>query len=300
MMKLDPDFLRGSYPPLLTPFTEDGEVDYDQYAQLVEFQIRQGSHGIVVNGTTAEPSLLSLTERKRLLEIALQTAAGRVPIVAATGSQSFAETAELCEHAERVKADALLIVTPYYVRPSQRGLVAYYQALARRASLPFLIYHIPGRAAVGITIETLRQIAAACPTLVGMKHATPSLDLVTEAIVEFGGEFRILVGLEEFSFPMLAMGASGMVNAVSNIAPDRIVALYDAVVRGDLLAARQLHFDLFELNRAVFFDTNPVPMKYMAKRLGILRNNHHRLPLVAADKSLQDRLDTVLLAADLR
>lgn len=299
MQTLASGFLRGSYPPLMTPFDANGEVDFAGYGDLVEFQIGNGSHGLVVNGTTAEPSLLTVAERMRLLEVAIEAASGRVPIVAATGSQSLAETVALTEHADAAGADALLVVTPYYVRPPQRGLVNYFVEVARRSSLPFLIYHIPGRAAVNVTLETLREIAEQAPTLVGMKHAVADLGLVSETLQLFGPEFRVFVGLEELSFPMLAMGACGMINAVSNLAPARIAALFDTVEKGDLAEGRRLHMELLELNQAVFFDTNPIPIKYMAKRLGILRENHHRLPMMPATRELEARLDQVLFNAGL-
>lgn len=294
MIKLQPNFLCGSYPPVITPFRENGDIDYVSFERLVDLQIANKSHGIVVNGTTAEPSVLTVAERKQLLEVALRVANGRVPVVAATGSQSLAETAELTDHASKSGADALMIVTPYYIRPPQRGLVAYYAELAKRSDLPWVLYHIPGRAGVTVTLDTLERIAEASATFVGMKHASPELTLVTEALSRFGAEFRILVGLEELSFPMLAIGASGMVNAVSNVAPARVVDLYEAVARGDIAEARRLHFDLFELNRAVFFDTNPIAIKYMAKKLGIIDANHHRLPLMPATPDVALRLDEVL------
>ncbi|HEY0941448.1 MAG TPA: 4-hydroxy-tetrahydrodipicolinate synthase [Steroidobacter sp.] len=299
MLELDSTFLRGSYPPLITPFTAAGDIDYDTYASLVEFQITEGSHGIVVNGTTAEPSVLTVAERQKILEVAVQAANKRVPVMAATGSQSHAETVALTEHAQRVGADAVLIVTPYYIRPSQAGLAAYYADLGRRTDLPMLMYHIPGRACVHVTLDTLARIADAVPHFVGMKHASPELTLVTEALQRFGPQFRIFVGLEELSFPMLALGACGMVNAVSNIAPRAIRDLYETLARGDLAEGRRLHFELFDLNRAVFFDTNPVPLKYMAKRLGLLRENHHRLPLIPASAEVEARLDRVLREAGL-
>ena len=154
-MTTRPNLLRGSIPPLITPF-RNGEVDYDSYAQLVLFQIKNGSHGILVNGTTAEPSTLTLAERNRLVDVAVQVAAKHVPVVAATGSQSLLESQQLTEHAAKVGADALLIVTPYYVRPPQRGLVAYYLALATISDLPWMVYHIPGRTAVSVTLDTLK------------------------------------------------------------------------------------------------------------------------------------------------
>src|SRR5690606_24584477 len=143
--------LRGSIPPLITPF-RDGEIDYDAYAGMVEFQIAQGSHGILVNGTTAEPSTLSVDERNRLVSLAVEVAGGRVPVVAATGSQSLRESAQLTEHAVAAGADALLIVTPYYVRPPQRGLVGYYLELTAEIDTPWMVYHIPGRTAVSVTL----------------------------------------------------------------------------------------------------------------------------------------------------
>jgi 4-hydroxy-tetrahydrodipicolinate synthase len=293
--------LRGSYPPVITPFLENGGVDYATYAELVDFQIREGSHGIVVNGTSAEPSTITVAERKKLLEVGLEAAAGRVPVVAATGSQSHEETRELSAHAAKLACEALLIVTPYYVRPPQRGLVAYYKDLCALAGpMPVLMYHIPGRAAVSVTIETLRAIAAACPNFVGMKHAAPELTLVSEAIEAFGPDFRIFVGLEELSLPMMAVGACGMINAVSNIAPKPVSALYEALAAGDLAEAQRLHYYLFDLNRAVFFDTNPIPIKYMAKRLGILKDNAHRLPMMPATPDVETRLDAVLDKAGLR
>jgi 4-hydroxy-tetrahydrodipicolinate synthase len=299
MRTLKPDFLKGSYPPVITPFLENGDVDYASYQRLVDWQIREGSHGIVVNGTSSEPSVLTIEERKTLLEVAQEVAKDRVPVVAATGSQNHAETVELTAHATKRGADALLIVTPYYIRPPQRGLVAYYNDLGRRTDLPILMYHIPGRAAVTVTLETLERIAEATPHFIGIKHASLELALVTEALERFGPEFRIFVGLEELSFPMLAMGACGMVNAVSNVAPRQVAQLYEAVARGDMAEGRRLHFALFELNKAVFFDTNPIPMKYMAKRLGILPGNYHRLPMMPATPDVERRLDTVLKNAGL-
>jgi 4-hydroxy-tetrahydrodipicolinate synthase len=295
---LGADVLRGSYPPLITPF-RDGEVDLDTFAALVEQHVNAGSHGIVVAGTTGEPSVLSVDERKQLAHVAVKTAAGRLPVVVATGSQSLADTTELTQHATEIGADALLVVTPYYIRPPARGLVAYFAEIGRRSSLPLLLYHIPGRAAVGVDLPTLTEIAAAVPTFVGIKHAVADLGLVTDMLAAFGPDFRVLVGLEELSFPMLALGAAGMVNAVGNVAPALVSQLYESVSRGDLAAARALHFRLAELNQAIFYETNPIPLKYMMWRLGLLPSNEHRLPMVPASAEVAERLDGVLARAGL-
>ena len=293
MIPLKEGFLTGSYPPLVTPF-KSGAVDYETYARLAERQVAEGSHGIVVNGTTAEPSTLSVEERNRLVETAVRAAAGRIPVVAATGGQSHADTLAMTAAAEKAGADALLVVTPYFVRPPQRGLVEYYLDIGRRTDLPLLIYHIPGRAAVNMTADSIAAIAEKLPTLVGMKHAVNDLTLVTEVLGRLGPEFRVFVGLEELSFPMMALGAQGVMNAVGNLMPREVALLCEHVLAGRLAEARAAHFSLFELNQAVFFDTNPIPMKYMMKRRGLLPNEEHRLPMVPATPELARRLDQVL------
>jgi 4-hydroxy-tetrahydrodipicolinate synthase len=295
---LDISRLRGSIPPLITPF-RDGLVDYDAYAAMVEFQVSEGSHGILVNGTTAEPASLSIEERNKLVDIAVETAAGRIPVVAATGSQSLAETERLTDHAVRAGVDALLIVTPYYSKPPQRGLIDYYLALAARHQLPWMVYHIPGRTAVGVTIDTLKTLKDRSPTFVGMKHAANDLGLVTECLTALGDDFRIFVGLEELSFPMMAIGACGLMNAVGNLRPRVLGQLCEAVWDSDIPAARALHEQLLEINQAVFFDTNPIPIKYMMKRLGLIPQNEHRLPMAPATPELEQRLDAVLKRAGL-
>jgi 4-hydroxy-tetrahydrodipicolinate synthase len=298
MIDLPSDALRGSYVPLVTPF-RDGEVDESAYEAIIERQIAGGSHGIVVCGTSGEPSVLTIAERQRLAEVALKASAGRIPVVVATGSQSHLETVELTEHAAAIGADGLLIVTPYYIKPPPRGLVAYYADLGRRTDLPMMLYHIPGRAAVSVEIDTLVAMSEAAPTLVGMKHAANDLGLVTEALERLGPAFRVMVGLEELSFPMLALGAAGTINAIGNVVPDKIAALCDVVAAGDLAAGRLLHVELFELNRAVFFDTNPIPVKYMMRRLGLLETNEHRLPMMPPTPSVAAQLDGVLQRAGL-
>jgi len=298
MITLKKDFLKGSYPPLVTPF-RDGAVDYDTYAKLVERQIVEGSHGITVNGTTSEPSTLTLDERIRLVELAVRTAKGRVPVVAATGSQSHADSIVLTEAAKSAGADAVLIVTPYFIRPPQRGLVEYYLDLGKRTDLPVMIYHIPGRAAVNVTVDTVAAIADKLPRLVGLKHAFNDLGFVTQLLARLGFEFRIHVGLEDLSFPMLAVGASGLMNAVGNLLPGKVAQLYELTAAGKMAEARALHYELAELNDSVFYDTNPIPMKYMMKRLGILPNEDHRLPMVPSTPELQKRLDAVLARAGL-
>lgn len=289
---------KGSVPPLVTPFKQ-GAIEYETYARLVEFQIANGSSGVLVAGTSGEPSTLSLAERNRLVETAVEVAHGRVPVFAHTGSQSLAETEALTRHAVKAGADAILIVTPYYIRPPQRELVQYYLELTKGFDTPWLIYHIPIRAAVGITIDTVKEIAEKSPHFVGMKHTFNDLGFVTKAIQALGPEFRLFCGLEDLSFPMMAIGACGVMNAIGNIVPRLLADLCAAVERGDLPAARRLHERMFELNEAVLLETNPTAVKYMMKRLGLLADNEHRLPMMPATATFERTLDGFLQRAGL-
>ena len=286
------DKLRGSVPPLITPF-KNGNVDYDTYAGLVNFHIEKGSHGILVNGTTSEPSTLTVEERNRVVDVAVEVNQGKLPIVVASGSQSLAETKTLTDYAVKAKADALLIVTPYYIKPPQRGLIEYYLEVTKGYEIPWMIYHIPGRAAVSVTLDTVKELRDRSPTFVGMKHAVNDLGFVSECIDAFP-DYLIFVGLEELSFPEMAIGAVGLMNAVGNLRPDLLADMCKAVWNNDLFKGRELHQRLLELNQAVFYDTNPIPIKYMMRCLGIIPDNEHRLPMAPASVEMEKRLDGVL------
>ena len=285
--------IRGSIPPIITPFV-NGEVDYKTYASLIEHQIKNGSHGILVNGTTAEPSTLTLDERNKLINIAVEVANGKIPVIAGTGSQSIIETKILTNHAVKAGVDSLLIVTPYYIKPPQRGLIEYYLELTEKIDIPWMIYHIPGRTAVNVTLETMKILSDKSVNFVGMKHAVNDLGFVTECLSAFGPDFKIFVGLEELSFPMLSIGACGLMNAVGNLRPNILSEMCEAVWNKNNERGLELHHQLLEINQAVFYDTNPIPIKYMMKKLGIMKNNEHRLPMMPATVELEKRLDIVL------
>jgi len=296
-MTYDLSKIKGSIPPIITPFKND-QLDYEAYAGLVEFQINKGSHGILVNGTTAEPSTLTADERNKTIDTAIATNNGRLPIIAATGSQSLAESRMLTRYAAEVGADALLIVTPYYIRPPQRGLVQYYLDVMDGIDTPWMIYHIPGRAAVSITLETVKELKDRSSNFIGMKHAVNDLAFVSECIDAFP-DYLVFVGLEELSFPEMAIGAVGLMNAVGNLRPDLLAEMCQAVWDNDLSRGKEIHQRLLEINQSVFYDTNPIPIKYMMKRLGIIPENHHRLPMIPAEPELEKRLDGVLERAGL-
>jgi 4-hydroxy-tetrahydrodipicolinate synthase len=291
--RIDVSRLAGSIVPVVTPFA-GGEVDYDTFAGLVEAQRAAGSHGVLVTGTSGEPSTLTIEERIALVQTAVARLAGSIPVVAATGSQSLAETKRLTAGAVAAGADAVLVVTPYYIKPPQDGLIAYFEAVAEVADgRPVLIYHIPGRAGVVMEPDTVATLHANCPSVVGMKHASTDIAYLA-SLLERMPDFRLFCGLEELGYPMMVLGAVGLMNAVGNVAPQAVAELYEKVHAGDLDGARRLHMQLLELNRAIFWETNPIPIKYLMARLGLLPTNEHRLPMLPATPELAARLDALL------
>lgn len=283
--------LRGSITPLVTPLS-GGEVEHERYRALVERQVEAGGHGIVVAGTTGEPGTLTLEERKTLLETALSAAGGRIPVVAATGTNELPGTLELTRHATAAGADAVLVVTPYYLKPSQHGLVAYFEAVAGSTDLPLILYDIPGRAGVGLDVETIGALAQVA-NIVGVKEARPDMDHISKVMARCGPDFAVYCGVETLCFPMLAVGGAGHMAATGNIVPDDMAAMADAAFAGDWDRARRLHFELLELNDVVFADTNPVPIKIMLAELGLI-DFEVRSPLAPPLDAVRERVLDVL------
>lgn len=292
------DRLKGSFVPLVVPF-DDGAIDYDAYASLCERQIAEGSDGLLVNATSGEPTTLTLEERATLVEVAQDTAAGRVPVVAGTASQSHAETVTLIDRYQRLGVGAILVVTPYYCSPPQRALIAFFVDVAARSDRPILIYHIPGRAAVRLTADTLVAIKEKAPNIAGLKNTDGDLGLVTDVLHRLGGDFRIFCGTEPMTLPMLALGAVGAMLSASNVIPKQVARLCALYAQGDSAGARQLNDTLSELFDAISFDPAPIPTKYMTRRVGAIPKNEHRLPMTAASPELEVRLDAVLERAGL-
>ncbi len=297
-MTLKVPFLQGAFVPLITPF-KNGAVDYERYAKLIEWHVGEGTHGLLVNATSGEPTTLSLEEKARLIEAAVKTSARRRPVVAGTPAESHADTVALMERAQKAGADAIVAVTPAYVKPPQRGLIDYFADVAARTKLPFLIYHIPGRAAVSLTAETLEAIAARAPNFVGLKNTDDDLALVTRLLAKLGPDFRIFGGMESSAFATSAIGGCGTMITSSNVASRKIAQLHERFVASDLAGAAALARELHELMDATSFDTSPIPVKYMMKRLGVIPANEHRLPMVPATPDLEKRLDGVLKRAGL-
>lgn len=287
------DFLRGAYCPLIVPF-RDGRIDFDVYASLIERQIAEGSHGLLVNATSGEPTMLSVEERGALVEFAIKTANGRRPVCAATASESFEATAALIDRFDKAGADSILVVTPFYSAPPQRGAVSYFARLGARTRRPFLIYHIPARAGFTLAVDTLAAIKDEVPHFAGLKNTDTDVGFVTGALARLGRDFRIFAGLELPTLPMLGIGGCGMMITASNVAPRLVSQLYETFAKGDIDGAIALNLKLYPLFRGVVLESSPIPVKYLLKRLGVLKTNEHRSPLVPASLEVEKQLDKVL------
>jgi 4-hydroxy-tetrahydrodipicolinate synthase len=287
------DGLRGAYCPLIVPF-RDGKIDYDAYGQLIERQIAEGTHGLLINATSGEPTMLTLEERARLVEFAIKTSAGRRPICAGTASETFDENAMLVDRFDKAGVDSILVVTPFYSAPPQRGAVSYFASLAARTQRPFLIYHIPARAGFTLTVDTLAAIKDKAPHFRGLKNTDSDVGLVTGALARLGHDFRIFAGLELPALPMLAIGGCGTMITASNVAPRMVSLLYDAFAKRDIDEAIALNLKLYPLFRGVALESSPIPVKYMLKRLGVLKTNEHRSPMAPASPEVEKQLDKIL------
>lgn len=285
--------LVGSIVPLVTPFTDDNRVDHETLKNLIDWQIQEGSHGISVTGTTGEPSALTMKEREDVFRTTVQAVAGRVPVLLGTGSNNLEETLYLTHQAEVLGADAALVIVPYYNRPSQAGLYQYYCEVARSTRLPLVIYNIPGRTATNIEPATVKRIVDACPNVIGIKESNRDFEQVTRVLALLGPDFLVYSGIETLCFPMLALGGSGHISATANLLPGPVADLYNLTVHGEWEKARELHYHLFALNDALFWETNPGPLKAALGMMAKIRP-HLRLPLTAISDEHRKGLANIL------
>jgi 4-hydroxy-tetrahydrodipicolinate synthase len=291
----DPGAVRGAITPLVTPFAADGALDLEAVASLIDWQLTQGTHGISVGGSTGEPTSQTIDERIAVMRAAAQAIDDRVPFLPGTGSARLDETYALCEEAQRLGAAAALVVTPYYARPTQRGLFDWYARVAQAfPDLPILVYNVPIRAAVDITPATVGRLRRAHPNIVGIKETTRDFEHVSYVLHECGTDFIALSGIELLCYPMLALGGAGHLSCVGNFAPRPVAELYDAVTAGDHDRARALHYDLHPLVDAAFAETNPVPAKWIMAQLGLLPSDHAREPLAPLSEPTRERVRALL------
>lgn len=287
----------GSIPALPSPF-RGGKFDEAAYAKLVARQIGAGSHGLVPCGTTGEAPTLSDAEWARAIEICVREAKGKIPVIAGCGTNSTAATAKRARQAETLKADVLLVVTPYYNKPTQEGLFRHFEAVARAVEIPILIYNIPGRTCVDMSVETMVRLAGSCPNIKGVKDATGDLPRVKEMRRALGDRFAILSGEDELALAFNREGGQGCISVTANVAPELCAESQTLCRKGKFDKAEKIHERLVPLHRALFVETNPAPVKYALSRLGLC-SPEVRLPLVELSESSRRQVDKVLGSAGL-
>jgi 4-hydroxy-tetrahydrodipicolinate synthase len=294
----DPDAVRGAITPLITPFHDDGALDLEAIPRLIDWQLQHGSHGISVGGSTGEPTSQTVAERIEVMGAAAAALDGRAPFLPGTGTALMAETLELTAEAQRLGASAALVVTPYYGRAQQEGLFSWYARVAEEfPDLPIIAYNVPIRAAVDITPQTVGRLRRAYPNIVGIKETTRDFEHVSYVLNEAGSDFIALSGIELLCYSMLCLGGRGHLSCVANFAPVPVAQLYDAFVAGDHERARALHYALHPLVDAAFAETNPVPVKWIMKEIGLLGSDHAREPLAPLSAAARERVRALLASS---
>lgn len=284
---------RGSIVALVTPFTKKGEVDEAALKKLVEFHIKSGTNGIVPCGTTGESATLNYEEHERVIDICVKAADKRIPIIAGTGSNSTQEAIDMSLFAKKVGADGLLLVSPYYNKPTQKGLYLHFKAIADMVDLPIILYNIASRTGVNIEPETAARLSNDCKNIVGIKEASGSLDQMSRIIALCGKKLTMLSGDDSLTLPLLAIGGEGIISVVANIIPKDVRAIVEAFNKGNLKEARRLHYKMLPLIKAMFIETNPIPVK-TAMGMMKLCEPSLRLPMCEMAKENLDKLRKVL------
>lgn len=283
---------QGAYTALITPFAKDESIDEGAIRELVEMQITRGIAGLVPVGTTGESPTVTHDENIRIVEIVVKQAAGRVPVIAGTGSNSTREAVDMTKRARDVGADATLQVAPYYNKPSQEGFYRHFVQVAEQGGLPVVVYNIPGRTGKNIENETMLRMARH-PGIVAVKEASGSLPQVMDLISAKPDSFDVLSGDDNMALPIMLLGGTGVISVASNIIPDRMSELVDAAVNGDLETARRLHYALLPFFKAIFLDTNPIPIKY-AMHLAGHAEEVFRLPMCPTSDEIKERVKEIL------
>ncbi|OLD39678.1 MAG: 4-hydroxy-tetrahydrodipicolinate synthase [Candidatus Rokubacteria bacterium 13_1_40CM_2_68_8] len=283
---------QGSFVAMVTPF-RNGKVDEAKLRELVEFHITHGTDGLIPCGTTGESSGLTHDEHRRVVEIVIEAARGRIRVVPGTGSNSTAEAIDLTKHAERAGAAGALVVNPYYNKPTQEGLYRHFRAVAESVAIPILVYNIQSRTAVNVETDTLARLVRDVASVVGVKEASGSLDQMSHVIAACGPDFSVLSGDDNITLPLLAIGGSGVVSVIANIVPRETADLVHAALDGDWKRARDLHYRLFPLARAAFLETNPIPIKEAMAMAGMLEPEF-RLPMCRMSDINREKLRAIL------
>ena len=295
----DPTRIRGSIGPLVTPFTESGSVDHESLRGLVRWQLEQGSHGISIGGSTGEPGAQTVAERIAAIRLVAEEGADAVPFLPGTGSAKLDETLEITAAARDAGADAALVITPYYARPTQEGLVHWYATVAREfPDLPIVIYNVPSRTAVDIAPETVARLFREHDNIVGIKETTKDFEHFSRVLQLCGLELLVWSGIELLGIPLLALGGVGFISAVANLAPAAVARMYEAWEAGDHVRARELHYALHPLVDLLFVETNPAPVKGVLAQRGLIGSGYVRPPLIPPTEAGLARMRDLLAAGE--
>lgn len=284
--------LKGSIVALVTPF-KDGKIDEKSFRNLIQWHLKEGTHAILISGTTGESATLTKEEKKRLFEIGLEEAKGKVPLIAGTGTNDTAKTLELTKMAEEMGMDAVLLVTPYYNRPTQNGLFEHYKYIAERTRVPIVLYNVPGRTGVNLLPDTVAKLTK-YPNVVALKEACGDLKQISELFLKCPHDFVILSGDDFTAFPTMTLGGRGVVSVAANIMPKEMATMMNHCLNGDYEKARELHYYLYPLFKILFVETNPVPAKEALYLMGIIETPEVRLPLSNLSESSFNQLKSVL------
>ncbi|MEU7810841.1 4-hydroxy-tetrahydrodipicolinate synthase [Pseudonocardia sp. NPDC049154] len=291
----DPARIRGSIAPVITPFTDDGDLDLDSLRRLVRWQLESGSHGVSIGGSTGEPAAQTVAERIAAIRAVAEEVDDAVPFLPGTGSAKLDETLEITGAARDAGADAALVITPYYARPTQDALVTWYATIAREfPDLPIVIYNVPSRTAVDVAPETVARLFAEHDNLVGIKETTKDFEHFSRVLHLCGGELLVWSGIELLGLPLLALGGAGFISAVANLAPVAVAQMYQAWEAGDQERARELHYGLHPLVDLLFVETNPAPAKWVLQRHGRIASAHVRPPLLPLSPAGEPRVRVLL------
>lgn len=280
---------------LVTPFKSSGEVDFDAYGRLIEWQIEQGTNGIVPCGCTGEAATLSHDEQQQCIRFATERIAGRVPVIAGTGSNSTREALTLTKFAREVGADAALLITPYYNKPTPAGQIAHYRTIAEAVELPIVLYNVPSRTGTNMLPQTVAELSKTS-NIVAVKEAGGSVDQVSQIISLCG--ITVLSGDDSLTLPMMSVGATGVISVAANVVPAKLAAMCEQFSKGDLEGARSIHFELLPLFKSLFLETNPMPVKAALAAMGLIENNL-RLPLTPMLPDKFAQLEVVLRQLEL-
>ncbi|MHC1701361.1 MAG: 4-hydroxy-tetrahydrodipicolinate synthase [Humidesulfovibrio sp.] len=289
--------LRGAFTALVTPF-KNGAVDEGAYRAFIEWQIEQGINGLVPCGTTGEAATLSHAEQGQVIRICVDQVKGRVPVIAGAGSNNTREAIELTALAKKAGADAALIITPYYNKPTPDGLVAHFKAIAAEVSMPFILYNVPGRTGQNVLPKTIARIVREVPEVIGCKEATGDIKQGSELCEIMDRNFAVLSGDDFTVLPLLSVGGCGTISVTSNVMPAKMSGMIDAFSKRDVNRAQALHMEMNPVNRAMFFETNPIPVKTALSLMGKM-GLEFRLPLVPLEPANLARLTDVLKASGL-